>query len=557
MVVRFLYIILLISSATIFAQDAITQTDSLNTPPSADSIFIRTLAVPTAADSLEAARLRAEAAAQATETEVDTLNLTRGMRDAIAKTLKLQQLMPLSYLMHRENNHFFAPFEQKRLLRWNGFTLHPGLVNQTRQYQSYAPLFTTSSTYSGHRFINANYNLPAAFTETWLGIGDYDMTHAVVRFHKALLLGIPKLAVEASYSGMAGQWYDQTDETANFNGHLCYATSWGDVHLYHTAINEETGSYVLHPSSATTGTVTHHDIQTALLWNTPFFETGYRYQTTALEYNAAEETRKFHSLLIGKKIRILNNELTLTIEPTWLDDDFMPVNTIDHRFSSSRLVTSNSLHMADDNWDLYSYGQLPIFSWIAATWQACMRNEPAVQDDAWLNAVNADEKFSAAAGVTLFPQSLNLSMLAGKTKTDYRRDFVQINSHGSVPWRNYSLDLTTWSRYLPDPGSWLPTWQLNTDAALSMHLEHNNTVSLGANWLYTSDYFTKKTESGVESAYPTYAQNLDMYVKIQVSRLFDIEGRAVNVLNNTTLFNMLGTVPQTHYNVSLRWFFKN
>jgi hypothetical protein len=213
--------------------------------------------------------------------------------------------------------------------------------------------------------------------------------------------------------------------------------------------------------------------------------------------------------------------------------------------------------MADDNWDLYSYGQLPIFSWIAATWQACMRNEPAVQDDAWLNAVNADEKFSAAAGVTLFPQSLNLSMLAGKTETDYRRDFVQINSHGSVPWRNYSLDLTTWSRYLPDPGSWLPTWQLNTDAAINMHLEHNNTVSLGANWLYTSDYFTKKTESGVESAYPTYAQNLDMYVKIQVSRLFDIEGRAVNVLNNTTLFNMLGTVPQTHYNVSLRWFFKN
>lgn len=557
MAVRFLILIIFMVSTSLFAQDAIAQPDSLTSTTAVDSTIVRTLAAPTAADSLEAARLRAVAAAQIAKAEVDTLNLTQGMHNAITTSLNLQNLMPFPYLMHRENNHYFAPFEQKQLLRWNGFTLHPSLVDQTRQYQSFAPLFNTRSSYAGYRFDNANYNLPAAFTEAWLGIGDYDMTHAVVRFHKALLLGAPQLSLEASYSGMAGQWYDQADKTANFNGHLRYSSPWGDMHLYHTAINEETGNYALHPENMTAGTVTHHDIQTAVLWNTPYLNLGYRYQTADLNYNATEQSLKVQSLLIGAKTRILNNQISISVEPTLQEDDFIPVGTVDQRFSSSYFSTNNILHTSDDNWDLYSNGQLPLFSWLAATWQARVRNASYTQDDSWLDAINPVERFTAAAGLTFLPRALNISVLAGKTETDYRRDFLQINSQGSLPWRRYSLDLALWSRYLPDPGSWLPTWQLNADAAIRLHLEHDNKVSLGANWLYASDYFIKKMESNVETAYSTYAQNLDIYVKIQVSRLFDIEGRAVNVLNNTTLFDMIGTVPQTHYNVSLRWFFKN
>lgn len=557
MAVRFLIAVLVMLSASLIAQDAYSQPDSLDVTSRLNSPYERVLRAPTAADSLEAARLLAEAAAQKEKADVDTLNLTHGMRDAIDTSLSLQNLMPFPFLMHRENNHYFAPFAHDQLLRWNGFTLHPARITQTRQYQSYAPLFNTRSSFAGHRFDNANYNLPAAFTEAWLGLGDFDMTHAVVRFHKALLLGVPKLSVEASYSGMAGQWYDHPDETADFNGHLRYESPWGDVHLYHTAINEESADYILHPTNNTAGTVTHHDIQTAVLWDAPFFDFGYRFQTTDLRYDTIDEDHELHSILLRGHTRIVYNDFEISVEPTWMDDDFMQVGTIDHSFTNTRISTANTIHFSDDNWDFYSEGQVLVFSWLAAVWQARLRNDSFVQDDTWLNAISSNDRLSCAAGLTLLPHSLNLNVSGGKTETDYRRDFLQISSQGSLPWRRYSLDVNMWSRYLPDPGSWLPAWQLNADVALCMHLEHDNAVSLGADWLYASDYYFKKMESGVENAYATYAQNLDLYVKIQVSKLFDIEGRAVNVLNNTTLFNMVGTLPQTHYNVSLRWFFKN
>lgn len=112
MAVRFLILIIFMVSTSLFAQDAIAQPDSVTSATAVDSSIVRTLAAPTAADSLEAARLRAAAAAQIAKAEVDTLNLTQGMHNAITTSLNLQNLMPFPYLMHRENNHYFAPLSR-------------------------------------------------------------------------------------------------------------------------------------------------------------------------------------------------------------------------------------------------------------------------------------------------------------------------------------------------------------------------------------------------------------------------------------------------------------
>jgi|GEM_PF-2262899 len=548
--------ILLGMGMLLFPQDAEIPADSLNAISPQDSIPSISILQPTAADSLEATRLRAEAAARIEDTTIDTLNLTQGIKDEIQKVLDLQHTLPLPYLVHRENNHYFAPLENQLLLRWNDFSLHPWLVSQTHLYQSYSPLFHTSSSANGHQYNQANYVLPAALTETWLGIGDLDMTHAVVAFHKGFIMGQQNLALEVSYSGMAGDWYSQSDKASNFNGHLSYKTSAGNFHFYHTAINEETSTAALIPQMRCNAIANLHTTNNAVMWETPLVNLGFRHQHNRVDISTQPDADQWiKSLLLRREFTLSHHQLTAAFEPTWIDNHYRTVATADHRFHSHFISTSTTLHLDDDRLEAYSFGTLRLHPWMGACWELRARSDAPKYQNVWLNAINPQEKMTLAGGVTLLPNSLNVCIMGGKTETDYLRDFLQIRTNGSLPWRNYTLDISAWSRYLPDPGPWLPTWQINADAAIRMHLEHDNSVALGTSLIYASDYYS--TWRDADSSWLTHAQNIDIYFTAAVSKLFEIEGRAVNILNHATLFEMVGTNPETHYNVSVRWFFKN
>ena len=99
-----------------------------------------------------------------------------------------------------------------------------------------------------------------------------------------------------------------------------------------------------------------------------------------------------------------------------------------------------------------------------------------------------------------------------------------------------------------------PKWQISDALEFTYHLEHTNTIKLGLKHIYHSEF--SYYYDACESPSTSDTQNLDAYLKIQLTDRFEISVDAINLTNNKIMFTNYNH-PGTHFNFNVHWIFVN
>lgn len=95
---------------------------------------------------------------------------------------------------------------------------------------------------------------------------------------------------------------------------------------------------------------------------------------------------------------------------------------------------------------------------------------------------------------------------------------------------------------------YFPRWYGKANLECRYNLLHNNTITAGLIYNYTSDFYTpyfKAEATGI----------LDGYIRISITRLFDIQADAKNLLGSDSVYGH--PIAGIHWNVGIRWYFFN
>jgi hypothetical protein len=526
-----IYLILFIILPVIcWAQNEIIDTETVIDSIETSQSVKDSLEIP--ADSLAVIEVSADSIYIPAEVTPDTTgislkelkqSLDQYLEDAQNNKEKLQ----FPFILCNENFHLKTPFDPNLRFIKNGFTVIPFKVSNLHILQNYSSFFNTELKCGFTIFLEGNYDLPVAVTESSLTLGEGDMNHAFVSFRKGKILGLKNINLKIDYLGQEGQWLSVNEKSRNFNLHLFSSHNWGKIHLYHTTIDQKisTNKLANAPELPESKRIKDKTSDTAILFENNYINFGVRlenYIHSSYEYfmNNSNDTN-FHLLTLDHHSQIAF--LDLGNSGYYQDEE-------NHFFASELEYTVLKGINVVVNYSILKLGNISFFQ--------------------------PEER--TGTGFVFDLAFMKTKVIAGKENlSEENTYFAETTSFADLHFKRLQLKMKNWTLYRDIELDELPTLQSQTSLELILNLEYNNAIKLGLEHVYTSEY--SYTCDLQDSIVRDKFSNLDAWLAFQVTRRFQIQVDAVNLLDNARLFAypVSEQLSGPRFNVNLHWIFIN
>ncbi|MFO7896660.1 MAG: hypothetical protein R6U84_06995 [Candidatus Cloacimonadales bacterium] len=439
-------------------------------------------------------------------------------------------IIPLDFY-YREDFHLKSAYEEEHYFTLNNFTLLDTMRSNTLLLQTYLPFYKQQNSGKLINFANSGYDLVVPYTATYLGLGDEEMNHGYFSFKKGEIFGLKNLKLETSYLGYAGNWLGSNEKASNLDFHLAWDSAFGKWQYNFTNINQDISAS---RSDFISAEPEIEDLSTAhaLSFQNAWLDLGYRQTKSSLDSLETE----YSQIYISKKFASRQHNLQLTYEKFFDHYDLQ-------------------------NWRWQQQSNLAGFSWQnSGFWRDNQQYHYFSHLSYQLADFQVGAEFSEAESTIHFRDLLgnlaykakNFSLILKSGERQVAADKWQISrlkTQLTLPWRNCSLILATHWEYQPDAPLQIPENQLISELALALNLQYENHLQLGFLHTYSSEY----QPAGLIAS----ADNLDFYLKVEITRYFEMYGKVVNVLDNHSMYDQLETVPARHLNYGVKWLFVN
>ena len=448
--------------------------------------------------------------------------------DEIASTTTIEA--PLDFY-YQEGFHIKTALGPNQDLVINGFSRVDTLRTTDLLLQSYLPFYQPQNNGEIIELDNRNYAMEIPLTISQLGLGGEEMNHGYFSFHKGKIFTLNNLNLETSYLGTTGNWYGVNEKMANFNLHLWYTPTFGSVHYYLTKLDQDISTERFHFDSDKT-ILSDKETSQAAVYKNKFIDFGFKQTESKLD---SLET-KYNQIFTSAHFQNESHQLALTFEQFFNDYDFYNLrwkqNSSLHNF---RFINNGYLNENED----YQYSSL-----INYNWQQFALGAKLVQRDEDISQRNL------LGQIAYDNNGIRLEIEAGEVHTqavDWQ--LAQTNAELNIPIKNFVLHLRNKFQANLDAPETSPEYQSISTAALHFNLKYDNRIRIGVTNHYASDYIYKN--------YLVNADNWDFFLKLQITKYFEIYGNFVNIFNSSTMYNQTTILPESHFIYGFKWIFVN
>ena len=484
-------------------------------------------------------------------TGISLKELKQSMDQYLEDTQNNKEKLQFPFILFNENFHLKTPFDPGLRFIKNGFTVIPFKVSNLHILQNFKPFFNTEYKRGFTIFSESNYDLPVAVTESFLCLGEGDMNHAFVSFRKGGILGLKNINLKIDYLGQEGQWLSVNEKSHNFNLHLFSSHNWGKIHLYHTTIDQKISTNKLSNAPELPGSKRIKDkiSDTAILFENKYINFGARIEKTKTDTLNRDLSEFMLSKAFENNNHYIHSSYEYFINNT--DDNDFHLLTLDHHSQITFLNLGNSGYYQDEENHFFA----------SELEYTVLQGINVVVNYSILKSENIfffQPEERTGTGLTLDLPFMKTEVVAGKENlSEENTYFVETTSYADLHFKRLQLKMKNWTLYRDIEFEYLPVWQSQTSLELILNLEYNNAIKLGLEHVYTSEY--SYTCDLQDSIVRDKFSNLDAWLAFQVTRRFQIQVDAVNLLDNARLFAypVSEQLSGPRISVNLHWIFIN
>ncbi len=484
-------------------------------------------------------------------TGISLIELKQSLDQYLEDTQNNKEKLHFPFILFNENFHLKTPFDPGLRFIKNGFTVIPFKVSNLHILQNYNPFFNTEYKRGFTRFSEGNYDLPVAVTESFLCLGEGDMNHAFVSLRKGKILGLKNVNMKIDYLGQEGQWLSVNEKSRNFNLHLFSSHDWGKINLYHTTIDQKisTNKLVNAPELPESKRIEDKISDTAILFENKYINFGARFEKTKTD----TLNRDLSELLLSKTFENNNHYIHSSYEYFMnnSNDTNFHLLTLDHHSQIAFFNLGNSGYYQDEENHVFTseleYKVLKGINVIVK--YNVLKSE---------NIFFFQPEERTGTGLTLDLPFMQTEVIAGKENLNEENTyFAETTSYADIHYKRLQLKMKNWTLYRDIELEYLPTLQSQTSLELILNLEYNNAIKLGLEHVYTSEY--SYTCDNADCIFRDKFSNFDAWLAFQVTRRFQIQVDAVNLLDNAHLFAypISEQLSGPRLNINLHWIFIN
>ncbi|MCB5231171.1 MAG: energy transducer TonB [Candidatus Cloacimonas sp.] len=507
--------------------------------------------------------------------------LINGKQEPFNHTLTKNELIYQS-----ENYHLIASQQILPYTTKNGFSVIPVQSTPFHLFQNYYPFYDYEVYPNRWSFDNREYVFPITFAEANLGIGFMKMDYGHFTVAKNNSFGVKDLQVYSSVLMQDGFWMGGYEKSSNFFLNVKYPyrkqlfnwqsmTVTQDIPLIKLRNSIDPDLYEVY---------TEKIVDHAFTWQNPIVNAGFRLEKVVLGKDKRNEKpeRKILQLMLERPISWKKHKMTLSwehliIEETpksfsspYLAKDKDDVYKGEYEFRGDvvnlHAVAFNGLNcsyhlsgelslqpfqqlsfgpgvllskLKDDSVQFYTYPEDDYFHQL-------------VKSDyyGFINYFTTPGEVSLSYGIREIEQNDNIgSDLNTLNKQSVEEPYIKLGLYTSKKIFGLKWSLKSDARYgMAETLDYLPKWILRNNIEWRKDFPYDNGITVGLTHYYTSQYTTPMSGVGETS-------NLDGYVRISITPLFDIQADVKNLLQKEHSYGSV--IPGLHWNAGVRWYFIN
>ncbi len=521
------------------------------------------------------------------EERIDPKLLLVEMNNFLDEKRKMEDNFFLPHLIYKENFHLSSPFNLNMRIKKNGFSEIPFATGNLQTVQNNRSIYKTIYKRGNILYNSWEYSLPVALTETYMGLGDIDMNNIAVSLMKGGIFGIPDFDMQLDYLGEKGIWQGYENEASkNFHLHLIYDLGFARIHFDNSLINQTLPSgkdiYAYLGYMYPNYSASNKENEYSFTVENNIIDFGFKYLSS--DYKMDEWWRKKRNLmqfLVQKKLYSRNHNLNLSYEfvsenvtsynyiptqPTDISkkDNSYHILSVDHDSNIVGFKIGNTgFYRDENNFQLDSSLQKELFHGFSLCGEfntSSTEFYPNHLSSCLLNQLRS----SVDGGIFIdFPLIKTKVVMGQHHIEDFDGKYYSLQNTFTLNlFEDVYIKYDLWLRkeqtnYQIDNNSEIssfPEWQMFDALEVTYNLKHNNAIILGLKHIYHSDY--SYYYDACESPTTSDTQNIDAYLKIQLTDRFEISVDAINLTNNKMMFTNYDH-PETHFNFNVHWIFAN
>jgi len=519
------------------------------------------------------------------ENRIDPKLLLIEMNNFLDEKRKMEDKFFLPYLIYKENFHLSSPFNLNMRITKNGFSEIPFATGNLQTVQNNRNIFKTIYKRGNIFYDSWEYSLPAALTETYMGLGDIDMNNIAISLMKGSIFGIPKFDMQLDFLGEKGKWLGGVDESSrNFHLHLSYDLDFAKIHFDNSIIDQTLpGEKDIYSYSFPFDSASNKEKEYSVIIKNKIIDIGFKYINNNYKIeNKIHKERDLMQVLVQKKIQIPNHQLDISYEFVSEDitinnlsnpdttlitrrDNSLNLLSVDHDSNILGFKIGNTGYYQDENnFQLNSELSKKIFLGFSIYGEYGTSST-----EFYPNHISTDlqhqTKSKVGGGMLFNPSQIEIKVIMGQNSIEYcKNDYFEVlNTINMSITKNLGLKIKHWLRngrvgnLIDEDDLYIrlsPRWQMQNLLELTYFLKHDNAIKIGLKHIYHSNY--SYTLNDLEMIFENDTQNLDVYLKLQLTDQFEISVDAVNLTNNKIMFTNYD-YPGIHFNFNVHWIFVN
>jgi hypothetical protein len=521
----------------------------------------------------------------------DSESLTEMIDDTILKRQEplKHSLSLINRPIYNENYHLISWEHNNRLIRRDAFTLIPSVTLPHHQLQNYYPFYSIDLSEHSWSFRSREYLLPVTYIEAYAGLGFLDMDYAHIDLAKNNSFNVENLQVRAVMFFQDGYWMGVREKSSNFAFGVVYPFGSHTLRWNSLYLDQDIPPLKFRDQHEYTVNVSYEEKLTehSLLWENNYLNAGLRYEVSRFRQTEEEEQpeRTLYQLLLSRDFKwrqhriefgweYFDTEETENFSSPFLTDKHKDIRRVSYGYDGNRLKLSSEI-FAGLNFTYHTHSRLDYrFSESLSGNIGVLESSERSGNHFTVRTVTNRDLY---AGLQL-DSSIGRVKLGGGQREyvqygltyhylgrflpleeNLRRVEEQVALTTPYLQSEYNMIGQSWGvtewllsgslqGNLRDELDYFPRWFGNTNLECRYNLLHHNALTAGLNFRYTSGFYTPYNK--VEAT-----NTLDGYLRISITRLFDIQADAKNLLDTDTVYGY--PVAGVHWNVGIRWFFFN
>ncbi len=512
------------------------------------------------------------------EERIDPKLLLVEMNNFLDEKRKMEDDLFLPHLIYKENFHLSSPFDLNVRIKKNGFSEIPFATGNLQTVQNNRNFYNIIYK-RGNIFYNSlEYSLPAAITETYMGLGDNNMNNIAVSLMKGGIFGIPNLDMQLDFLGEKGIWLGIDDESSqNFHLHLSYDWDFAKIHFDNSIIDQTLpGEKDIYAYSYPFDSASNKENEYSITVENKIVDIGFKFKNNDYKIeNKIYKERDLIQLLAQKKISIPDHHLDLSYEYIAEDistpadntpqDDSYHILSFDHDSSLLGFNFGNTgFYRDENNFQLNSELTKEIFHGFNILGE--YRNSSNEYYPNYLSSISQHQtRLRVGGGILFNPSHVKIRVMIGQNSIGYSKgDYFEVkNTINLSIVKSLKLRFEHWLKnertgnFIDEDDLYIrtfPEWQMSDLLELTYLLKHNNAIKLGLKRIYHSNY--SYTLDDLDMIFMNDTENYDAYLKLQITDRFEISVDVINLTNNKIMFTNVDH-PGTHFNFNVHWIFVN